>query len=129
MSTTEIIVIAVAVLLVAIALVVFARVRRTQHLRHKFGPEYARAVGERGGAAQAERALAQREKRVGRYDLKPLSSEARQGFEAEWAKVQALFVDSPTDATAKADDLLGRVMSARGYPEGPFDQRLEDLSV
>ena len=129
MSTTEILIIA-AVVVVAIVVIAFlGRRRRTEQLRHRFGPEYARAVEESGGAAKAEHALAEREKRVRKYPLKSLSSEERQRFAGAWEQAQARFVDSPADATAAADDLLGQVMSARGYPQAPFDQRLEDLSV
>lgn len=129
MNTTEIIII----LLVAVAVLagawIYSRRKRTAHLKGKFGPEYGRAIEERGGQEKAETALQQREKRVGHYDLKQLSAEERRGFSQEYDRLQGLFVDSPKDATTKADDLINQVMTARGYPEGPFDQRLEDLSV
>ncbi len=129
MSTTQILIVVVVLLLITGAVALYARRRRSQQLRSQFGPEYLRAVEDRGGPAKAEQALQAREKRVKGYDLKPLSPDAQRRFAAEWSRIQALFVDSPTDATAQADHLLGQVMSAKGYPDGPFDQRLEDLSV
>ncbi|HWD66657.1 MAG TPA: hypothetical protein VG227_01735 [Caulobacteraceae bacterium] len=130
MTTTEFIIIVLVVALVLLAAVwAVGRRKRTERLRGKFGPEYGRAVEERGGPAKAEEALHQREKRVEHYDLKPLSPGDRRDFGQEWERLQAMFVDSPKDATTRADALIGHVMSTRGYPEGPFDQRLEDLSV
>jgi hypothetical protein len=43
--------------------------------------------------------------------------------------VQAEFVDNPKASLAHADELLGEVMSARGYPVQDFEQRAADLSV
>jgi hypothetical protein len=130
MNTTEIIIIVlIAALVVLAGLWAYGRKKRTERLQGKFGPEYGRAVEERGGPAKAEEALQTREKRVEHYDLTPLSPDDRRNFGQEWDRLQALFVDSPKDATTRADALIGQVMTARGYPEGPFDQRLEDLSV
>ncbi|MBV9996461.1 MAG: hypothetical protein JO127_14755 [Caulobacteraceae bacterium] len=98
-------------------------------MRSRFGPEYERAVEERGGSRAAEAQLAEREKRVRHYRLTALGAEERQRFALAWRKLQAQFVDNPKAATTEADALIGRVMSARGYPEGEFDRRLEDLSV
>jgi hypothetical protein len=43
--------------------------------------------------------------------------------------VQARFVDSPGGAVTDADQLLGDVMSTRGYPMSNFEQRAADISV
>ena len=129
MTTVQVIVIALVILVGVTAAGLYLRRRHSAQLRSRFGPEYARAVEERGGPGKAERELERREKRVEHYHLKPLSGEQRQRFGLEWRQVQALFVDSPKAATARADDLLGQVMSARGYPDGPFENRLADLSV
>jgi hypothetical protein len=43
--------------------------------------------------------------------------------------VQARFVDSPGGAVTEADQLLGDVMSTRGYPVSDFEQRAADISV
>ena len=57
------------------------------------------------------------------------SSQDRTRFVDSWAKVQARFVDSPGGAVTDADQLLGDVMSTRGYPVGDFEQRAADISV
>ncbi len=129
LSVAQIAIIAIAVVVViAIIAVVLAR-RNSKRLRSRFGPEYGRAIEERGNQQQAEAHLHAREERVRKYHLTPVSLEDRERFRAAWKRVQAIFVDNPRDATASADDLLGEVMTARGYPAGDFDQRLEDLSV
>jgi hypothetical protein len=48
---------------------------------------------------------------------------------ASWQRVQNQFVDDPGRAISEADKLVGEVMTARGYPVGEFDQRVEDISV
>jgi hypothetical protein len=43
--------------------------------------------------------------------------------------VQSRFIDGPPGAVAEADQLLGDVMSTRGYPVSDFEQRAADISV
>jgi hypothetical protein len=131
-SNTQIgIVIAVAVVVVAcIAIWAFARKRRTKRLQSQFGgAEYSRAVKEGGGRRQAEAVLDQRADRVGRLHIQPLTSADRARFVDSWGRVQARFVDSPGGAVTDADQLLGDVMSRRGYPVSDFEQRAADISV
>src|SRR5258705_8392057 len=53
MSNETAVVVIVAVLVVAAVVVFLWKQRRTQDLRERFGPEYDRAVGERGGPGNA----------------------------------------------------------------------------
>lgn len=122
-----IVVVVVAVLI--IAAVIVSRKRRREHLRENFGPEYDRAVAVHGSAARAEAALADREKRVHKLSIKHLSPSDRQTYAAEWEAVQRRFVDDPAMAVSEADTLVNRVMTARGYPMGDFEQRAADISV
>jgi len=128
-TPTEIILAVLVVLLAAAAIVLWMRTRRTEALKSQFGPEYARAVHDVGDERKAETLLAERQKRVAGYTIKPLSSEMRAHFVETWRGVQAQFVDDPSYAVTRADDLLGEVMLARGYPVRDFDQRAADLSV
>jgi hypothetical protein len=127
-STTEIILaIAVAVLVVA-GILLFVRKRRTERLRTKFGgPEYARAVSEGRGRRQAEAGLDKRADRVESFHIRPLGPDDRARFVESWTRVQARFVDSPGGAVTEADQLLGNVMSTRGYPVSDFEQRAADM--
>lgn len=131
-STTQIaIVLAVAVLVVAgIGILLFTRKRRTERLRTQFGgAEYTRAVKEGGGQRQAEAALDQRAQRVEGFHLRPLAPGDRTRFIESWSRVQARFVDGPGSAVVDADQLLGDVMTTRGYPVSNFEQRSADISV
>ena len=132
MSTTQIaIVIAVAVIVVAgIAVWLFIRKRRTERLRTQFGgTEYARAVKEGGSRRQAEAVLDKRTERVEGLHIRPLGPADRARFVESWRRVQARFVDGPGGAVTEADQLLGDVMSTRGYPVTDFEQRAADISV
>jgi hypothetical protein len=119
----------VVAVLIIIGLALLWRRQSTERLRSRFGPEYVRAVEDSGGQRAAESELQARAARVRKYDLRPLSPEEQARFAADWRGVQAKFVDDPPGAAQGADDLLGDVMSARGYPMAGIDQRLEDLSV
>ena len=125
-------VIVLAVLLViAICLLVAMafRERRSAALQHQFGPEYDRAVDERGSRRQAERDLAQRSERHRQLQIRPLDAMQREAFAASWRSVQARFVDEPRESVADADSLVSDVMSERGYPMAEFEKQSADLSV
>lgn len=128
-TPTEIGLVILAILLVGAVAVLWMRSRRTSALKSRFGPEYKRTVEEVGSEKKAETLLAEREKRVSKYTIKPLPPEMREHFFDTWTRVQAQFVDDPSYAITRADDLLGEVMGARGYPVKDFDQRAADLSV
>ena len=122
-----IVVIAAAVLIAAAVIV--SRRNRSEHLREKFGPEYDRTLQARGDAARAESELLEREKRVKKLSLRTLSPTDRERYADEWTMVQRRFVDDPQTAVTQADKLVTRVMDARGYPTGDFEQRASDVSV
>lgn len=130
MSQNAWIVVAVVIAAIVIAgAVLWSRRRRSDHLRERFGPEYDRAVEAKGDRTKAEAELAEREKRVGKLDIRSLDPSERREFIRRWDEVQARFVDDPPRAVAFADALLGDVMKARGYPVSDFDQRAGDISV
>jgi hypothetical protein len=120
----------VAVLVVLGVLWYVAQQRRTRALQDRFGgSEYDRTIDKEGDRRAAERELRDREKRHEELELRPLSPEARRGFQQEWEETQAEFVDDPKGAVARADQLVQRVMKERGYPVEDFDQRAADISV
>jgi hypothetical protein len=131
-SMTQIaIVVAIAVMVTAgIAIWLSIRKRRTERLRTQFGgAEYTRAVKEGGSRRQAEAVLDERAERVERLHIRPLAPGDRARFVESWGRVQARFVDGPGGAVTEADQLLGDVMSTRGYPVSDFEQRAADVSV
>jgi len=123
--------IALVVVLAAVLIAfLWIRKRRTARLRTQFGgAEYARAIAKGGSRRQAEAALDERAQRVDGLRIRPLTAADRGRFLASWRDVQARFVDGPAGAVMAADQLLGDVMSTRGYPLDGFDQRAADISV
>ena len=131
-STTEwIVIIAFVVVLVAgTAAFLLHRKHRTERLRAQFGgAEYTRAVEIGGDRRHAEAGLEERNQRVEGFHLRPLAAGDRERFRKSWTEVQARFVDGPAGAVTAADQLLGDVLSTRGYPLGNFEQRAADISV
>lgn len=121
----------VAIVIVAALLLIWLLMQRRHsgQLRDKFGEEYDRTIEARGGRAEAEADLAEREKRVKKLDIRPLGPEERERFTGEWQEAKALFVDSPSEAIGRSDRLLTTVMTTRGYPMTDFEHRHADLSV
>ena len=130
MPDATLIIVAVVIIAILIAAVWWYSMRqRSAKLQEKFGPEYERTVAEKGDTRKAEDELTDRQKRVSKLEIKPLAADERRRFNDEWRAVQARFVDDPSAAVRDADTLVGRVMEARGYPVGDFEQRAADVSV
>jgi hypothetical protein len=129
MDRTMMIVVGVAVVVLALVAIWLMQQRRRAHLRQRFGPEYERSLQQHGSAAVAERELDARERRVAKLDIRALSAEETARFSQAWLLTQQRFVDSPGDAVAEADRLVGEVMRTRGYPMAEFEQRAADISV
>jgi hypothetical protein len=128
-STVTIVAIVVVAAIVIAILFLATRKQRSARLRSRFGPEYERAVEDVGDRHRAEQELRERQKRVAKFEIRPLSVSERDLFVERWRVIQAEFVDQPKQALAQADDLLTDVMRARGYPMEDFEQRSADLSV
>lgn len=125
----NLLIIAAIVAILAIGALLFMNKRRSDHLRSRFGSEYERQVEESGSRARAEADLADREKRVSKLDIRPLSPADQDRFLDRWTKVQATFVDDPERSVDYADALVAEVMTSRGYPVSDFEQRAGDISV
>jgi len=131
MNTTTLILICVliGIAILGIAAFFFLRKRRTEGLRTQFGPEYDRALQESGDRRHAEASLKERKERVEHFKIQPLTPGDSARFTESWRRIQARFVDDPNGAVTEADQLLGDVMSTRGYPVSDFEQRTADISV
>ncbi|MBL1104702.1 hypothetical protein JK361_08850 [Streptomyces sp. 5-8] len=125
------IVIAAVVVLGAATLFLRSRGRHGGGLKRRFGPEYERTVAMHDGDTKAaERELTERVERHGDLHERPLDGAERQRYADRWTAVQERFVDSPREAVAEADRLLGEVAAVRGYPDGGrYDEQLAALSV
>jgi hypothetical protein len=129
MTSTQIAVLVVGVIAVIGVAAVLLLQNRTKKLRARFGPEYDRAVAKSGNRFKAEARLEKVEKRVSGYPLRPLTAADRDRFQQSWRAIQAKFVDDPARAFVEADQLLGSVMFARGYPPSDFENRAAEISV
>ena len=136
MDTTTIVLIAIGALVavgiiiaIAVGIWLALRSRQTKELRSQFGPEYKRVARAEGDAARGEKVLQERQARVKKFDIKPLTEQQRNEFADAWEHAQAEFVDDPTAAVASADALVQKVMKVRGYPVADFPQRVADISV
>jgi hypothetical protein len=127
--TTQMVVLTVAVIVIVAVAVILVLRGRSAKLRARFGPEYDRVVAETGNRFEAEAKLENVEKRVKSYSLTALSAADRDRFQQSWRKIQADFVDDPARALGDADQLLGTVMVARGYPPSDFENRAAEISV
>lgn len=130
MSTVAIVILVVVLLAVLFAAGwYFGGMARSRRLRNRFGSEYDRSLESAENRREAERELAEREKRHAQFNLRPLSVAARARYTEEWTRVQERFVDDPNQALADADELVHTVMRERGYPTDGFEQQAADLSV
>jgi len=128
MAAGTIIVIVIVIVIVAAAAAVAATVLRRRALRQRFGPEYDQLASE-VGPRRARAELSERERRVAKLDLRPLSPERRAGYDWEWLSLQETFVDNPAQAVESAAGVVSAVAADRGYPASDDDELLADLSV
>jgi hypothetical protein len=125
-TTAVVIVVVIIAIAVIIAITMTARRRR---LQQRFGPEYDRAVSEQESRFRAEAELTERQRRVRKLNIRPLSEAARTRYLAQWQDIQEQFVDAPEAAVTDAYSLVTTVMRERGYPATDDDQAMADLSV
>jgi len=119
----------VACALIGVGVWIAANKVRSRRLQQHFGPEYDRAIDRTHDRATAEAELQNREERVRKYKIVPLSDHDRTHYRHAWDRVQNRFVDDPRGAATEADELIFEVMERRGYPVNGFEQAAADLSV
>lgn len=128
MSNAGIVVLVLVVVVVVIVLAGGSRLTvRRRALRERFGTEYDRVVAEQPSRAAAEQELRNRKRKHAELELRRLTPDARARHAAEWAGVQARFVDAPSDAVRDGDELVTRLITDKGYPAN--GERLALLSV
>lgn len=129
-----IIIVAVVVVLVAgVALTLAARKRRQQRerqeeARREYGPEYERAVDERGSEKKAESELRERREKL-EGEIQPLSDESRRKYAEQWEEVERAFVDDPAGALDDADRLVAEILTERNFPTESREEATKSLGV
>jgi len=104
--------------------------RRTERLRKPMGgAESSSAVKPGAGQRPAQLRLEEPADRMEDLNIRILAPSDRIQFVESWAIVQAGFADNPGGAVTNADQLLGNVMSTRGFPMNNFEQRVAEISV
>jgi hypothetical protein len=129
MSTDAIVAIIAVLVAAVIGVFLYVQRQRSKRLRSKFGPEYDHLVDRYGDQRKAEADLSHREKRVEKLHIRDLTHAEADRFANAWRDEQARFVDNPREAVARVDQLMGELMTARGYPVSDFEQRAADISV
>jgi len=129
MSGGAIVLIVIVVIVVLAVIGGLALAVRRRRLQQQFGPEYDRVLTEQDSRLRAEAELTDRQRRVRKLDIRPLSEASRQQYSARWLAVQENFVDVPEQAVLDAYELVTSVMTERGYPIEDDDQMQADLSV
>src|SRR4029450_3497173 len=129
MTTTQVLITIVVLIVIAAIGYGIWFVTRRRALQHRFGPEYARAVAERDSRVAAERELRERERRHAELELRDLAPEARARYAAAWEEIQARSLDAPTAAVRDADALVTELIAERGYPTGEYEEQVAQLSV
>jgi hypothetical protein len=128
----------ILLVILAIGIDLATRKRRTVKLRAPLGdPDaaYVRAVKETPSLRQTEALPAERLERAERpqrvlaLHILPLAPGDRARFLESWGRVQSRFIDGPGSAVADADQLLGDVLSTRGYPVSERGPGAADISV
>jgi len=129
MTTTQVLITIVVLLVIAAIGYGIWFVTRRRALQHRFGPEYDRAVADGDSRVAAERELRERERRHAELELRDLAPEARTRYAAAWEEIQARFLDDPTAAVRDADALVTELIAERGYPAGEYEEQVAHLSV
>ena len=130
MDNNTLIAIAVAaIVIVAVVAAVGWSAYQTRRLKSRFGPEYDAVVRRAGSKAKAEKELRQREQRVQKFQIVPLSAADVARFSNSWSRLQGSFVDDPKGVLIEADKLVRDLLVKRGYPVADFELRAADISV
>ena len=127
--TAEFVVLAVLIAgLIAVVVVLARNARRSISLNREYASEYSRILEETGHRHE-EPPPVEPERRGKRFPIKPLGPADRGRYADAWRSIQSEFLKEPGPAVAHADELLGQVMAARGYPMEEFDRRSEEIAA
>ncbi len=102
---------------------------RKQSLRKSFGPEYETVAQEHDSKQEVDRELLRRKRLHDQLSLHPISTADQKFYVTSWGQLQGEFLDAPAVALSSAEQLVSRLLDARGYPGDDPAERLALLSV
>lgn len=130
MSGTVVLVVVLAiVLIVGVAALLRTRPGRGRGLKQRFGPEYDRVAERHGDPKAAEQELDRRIREHDALNLRPLEPDERERYTRTWRSMQERFVDDPPGAAHQADQIIGGLLTALGYPSDDPARQLDLASV
>lgn len=129
MSTSAIATIIAAIIVIAVLAYRGWTMYGKRIRRASFGPEYDRVRQEKGSNRAADQEVLRRQKAHNKLTPVPLGPNEVQYYRTSWDHVQAGFLDSPAIALSGAEQLIGNLLGARGYPTDDRDERVALLSV
>jgi hypothetical protein len=128
--TLSVILVIAAVLIGAVlVMLISGRRNRSKNLRQKYGTEYDHTLKESGNRRAAEDTLREREKHIGKLNIRTLDEKELNEYHQKWIQIQANFVNDPTKSVEDGNQLISTAMIARGFPVNNFEQRAADISV
>jgi hypothetical protein len=127
--STGIIVFIIAALAIAIMAVVGRAEYNKRKLRRSFGPEYDRVVREHGNLRAVDRELLRRKRLHDSLSLQTISAQDQEFYTTSWQHLQGGFLDDPVLALGSAEQLVAKLLDARGYPSADQNEQLSLLSV
>jgi hypothetical protein len=129
MTIGAIITIIATVLIIAVMAIAARREYDKRQTRKSFGPEYARVKAEHGGTRAADLELSRRTRLHNRLRPEPISADDQDFYATSWEHVQGGFLDDPVVALSGAEQLIAKLLAARGYPADDQGEQLALLSV
>ena len=93
MTTSALIVLILVLIALGVTAWLVYRQQRRKGLQKRFGPEYSHAVSQYGDESHAVDALAARERRMEKIQIRALSHEDQRLFIEKWQAVQRDFVE------------------------------------
>jgi hypothetical protein len=124
-----IITIIATVLVIAVMAYAARREYAKRQIRSSFGPEYDRVKAEHGGTRGADRELTRRAHMHNKLRLEQISADDQDFYATSWEHVHGSFLDDPAVALSSAEQLIARLLTARGYPAGDNGEHMALLSV
>jgi len=132
LTNPVVILIAVGAFVIVVVSLMWYMLKHTSAMtgaRPTFGPDHMRTLLARTSDEKPEAKLANPEKPLEKIKIHELNAAEHEQFSRLWKSAESRFPDSPKRAVKEADDVVGALMKARGYPVSDFEELAVDISV